>query len=154
MKKYVLLLITLLSLILLNACTDVIVEPKWIITVEGLEVKTFSSIEYAKLNTTNLTLEQDNSSSNPINKAWKGVLLDTILDYLDVDNFSSITLISTDGQEYHYSKSMIHDTSSIMATSLYNKNLDEEDGVIFIFVSKQSELVFIHNVRKMIVFDE
>ena len=90
----------LLIPMLLCACGRETELPRWSFGVEGAEIEVFSSFDYAKLDEVSITVEkpQDGGASEEL----RGVYLKDVLDYLDVSEYSSITLTSRGGSSIDY----------------------------------------------------
>lgn len=102
----------LLIPMLLCACGRETELPRWSFGVEGAEIEVFSSFDYAKLDEVSITVEkpQDGGASEEL----RGVYLKDVLDYLDVSEYSSITLTSRGGSSIEYAPEIIEDPSTIL----------------------------------------
>lgn len=102
----------LLIPMLLCACVRETELPRWSFGVEGAEIEVFSSFDYAKLDEVSITVEkpQDGGASEEL----RGVYLKDVLDYLDVSEYSSITLTSRGGSSIDYAPEIIEDPSTIL----------------------------------------
>jgi len=102
----------LLIPMLLCACGRETELPRWSFGVEGAEIEVFSSFDYAKLDEVSITVEkpQDGGASEEL----RGVYLKDVLDYLDVSEYSSITLTSRGGSSIDYAPEIIEDPSTIL----------------------------------------
>lgn len=102
----------LLIPMLLCACGRETELPRWSFGVEGAEIEVFSSFDYAKLDEVSITVEkpQDGDASEEL----RGVYLKDVLDYLDVSEYSSITLTSRGGSSIDYAPEIIEDPSTIL----------------------------------------
>lgn len=102
----------LLIPMLLCACGRETELPRWSFGVEGAEIEVFSSFDYAKLDEVSITVEkpQDGGASEEL----RGVYLKDVLDYLDVSEYSSITLTSHGGSSIEYAPEIIEDPSTIL----------------------------------------
>lgn len=102
----------LLIPMLLCACVRETELPRWSFGVEGAEIEVFSSFDYAKLDEVSITVEkpQDGDASEEL----RGVYLKDVLDYLDVSEYSSITLTSRGGSSIDYAPEIIEDPSTIL----------------------------------------
>ena len=102
----------LLIPMLLCACGRETELPRWSFGVEGAEIEVFSSFDYAKLDEVSITVEkpQDGDTSEEL----RGVYLKDVLDYLDVSEYSSITLTSHGGSSIEYAPEIIEDPSTIL----------------------------------------
>lgn len=102
----------LLIPMLLCACVRETELPRWSFGVEGAEIEVFSSFDYAKLDEVSITVEkpQDGDTSEEL----RGVYLKDVLDYLDVSEYSSITLTSHGGSSIEYAPEIIEDPSTIL----------------------------------------
>jgi len=97
---------------LLCACGRETELPRWSFGVEGAEIEVFSSFDYAKLDEVSITVEkpQDGGASEEL----RGVYLKDVLDYLDVSEYSSITLTSRGSSSIDYAPEIIEDPSTIL----------------------------------------
>ena len=102
----------LLIPMLLCACGRETGLPRWSFGVEGAGIEVFSSFDYAKLDEVSITVEkpQDGGASEEL----RGVYLKDVLDYLDVSEYSSITLTSRGGSSIDYAPEIIEDPSTIL----------------------------------------
>jgi len=102
----------LLIPMLLCACGRETELPRWSFGVEGAEIEVFSSFDYAKLDEVSITVEkpQDGGASEEL----RGVYLKDVLDYLDVSEYSSITLTSRGSSSIDYAPEIIEDPSTIL----------------------------------------
>lgn len=102
----------LLIPMLLCACGRETELPRWSFGVEGAEIEVFSSFDYAKLDEVSITVEkpQDGGASEEL----RGVYLKDVLDYLDVSEYSSITLTSRGGSSIDYAPEIIKDPATIL----------------------------------------
>ena len=102
----------LLIPMLLCACGRETELPRWSFGVESAGIEVFSSFDYAKLDEVSITVEkpQDGGASEEL----RGVYLKDVLDYLDVSEYSSITLTSRGGSSIDYAPEIIEDPSTIL----------------------------------------
>ncbi|MGI6192626.1 MAG: hypothetical protein ACOYI3_03585 [Christensenellales bacterium] len=129
MKKRGLLAVILLITVLGSACGDVIVEPKWVIGVDGAEQAVFTSIDCARLNEVSLTIERTQPDGSVRSETLQGVRLKDVLDSLGVAQYSSVTLTARSGTSVSYDKAVVDDASTILATKADQKEV-WEDGFI------------------------
>ena len=135
--------VLLLFATVLYACGDVIVEPKWTIGVKGAEAAVFSSLDYAKLHEATITIEKEQRDGSVVEEAWEGVYMKDVLDYLNIANYSSITLVSSDASSVEYMPDIINDSLTILATRVNGKDITHEDGYIKIIAGNQPENLWI-----------
>lgn len=102
----------LLIPMLLCACGRETELPRWSFGVEGAGIEVFSSFDYAKLDEVSITVEkpQDGGASEEL----RGVYLKDVLDYLDVSEYSSITLTSRGGSSIDYAPEIVEDPATIL----------------------------------------
>ncbi len=99
--------------------------PRWSFGVEGAEAKVFSSFDYAKLNETSITVER---TKGGVSEELYGVYLKDVLDYLNVSEYSSITLTSRDGSSVEYMPEVIEDPATLLVFEV-NGRTQWENGV-------------------------
>ncbi len=143
--------VLLLSTILLYSCGDVIVEPKWTIGVKGADVAVFSSLDYAKLHEVTITTEREQQDNSIMEETWKGVYMKDVLDYLEITDYSSITIVSSDDSSVEYMPDIINDSLTILATGLNGKDIAHEDGYTKIIAGNQPEDMWIERPAKISV---
>lgn len=151
-KKSILIFsILLLLTVLFCSCGDVIVEPKWIIGVEGADAAVFSSLDYAKLSEVIITVEREQKDGSILEETWEGVYLKDVLDYLRITEYSSITLLSSDDYEIEYSSEIINDSLTILATNVNGRDIKHEDGYVQAVAGNQPENMWIKPLSKISV---
>ena len=143
--------VLLLSTILLYSCGDVIFEPKWTIGVKGADAAVFSSLDYAKLHEATITIEKEQRDGSVVEEAWEGVYMKDVLDYLNIANYSSITLVSSDASSVEYTPDIINDSLTILATRVNGKDIAHEDGYIKIIAGNQPENTWIERPTRISV---
>lgn len=151
-KKSILIFsILLLLTVLFCSCGDVIVEPKWIIGVEGTDAAVFSSFDYAKLSEVIMTVKKEQQDGSILEETWEGVYLKDVLDYLGVAEYTSVTLSSSDDYEIEYSPDIINDSLTILATNVNGRDIKHEDGYVQVVAGNQQENMWIKQISKISV---
>lgn len=151
-KKSILIFsILLLLTVLFCSCGDVIVEPKWIIGVEGTDAAVFSSLDYANLSEVTITVEKEQQDGSVLEEIWEGVYLKDVLDYLDVAEYTSVTLSSSDDFAIEYSHEIINDSLTILATNVNGRDIKHEDGYVQAVAGNQPENMWIKQLSKISV---
>ena len=138
-------------IILLCSCGDVIVDPKWIIGVKGADTSYFSSIEYGQLREVTITVEKEQQDGSVIEEEWKGVRLKDVLDFLDITNYASITLSSSDDYSIEYTPDIINDPLTILGTNVNGRDIKYEDGYVQTVAGNQPESMWVKKPNKMTV---
>lgn len=146
-----LVVVLLLLMISLCSCGDVIVEPKWIIGVKGADSYYFSSIDYTKLREVTIVVEKEQHDGTVLEETWKGIYLKDVLDYLDVAEYSSVTLSSSDDFAIEYSPEIINDSLTILATNVNGRDIKHEDGYVQAVAGNQPENMWIKPLSKISV---
>jgi hypothetical protein len=144
---FVLLLLTAL----LCSCGDVIVEPKWIIGVEGAEKAVFSSLDYAKLSEVTITIEKEPQNVGASEDKWEGVYLKDVVDYLGVKEYTSITLTSSDDISVEYTPDIVNDPLTVLRTSVNGKDLKFEDGYVQAVAGNFPDSMWVKNLSRITV---
>lgn len=154
-KKVVLFIgVMLLISALLCACQAAEEEglPRWYFGVEGAEIKVFSTFDYAKLDKTNITVERQQADGSTATEDLRGVYLKDVLDYLNVSEYSSITLTSRGGSSIEYTPEIIEDPATILVFEV-NGRTEWEDGIeiVQVVAGNQPEDMWIRNLKTLTV---
>jgi hypothetical protein len=138
----------LLIPMLLCACGRETELPRWSFGVEGAEIEVFSSFDYAKLDEVSITVEkpQDGDTSEEL----RGVYLKDVLDYLDVSEYSSITLTSHGGSSIEYAPEIIEDPSTILVFEVDGRT-KWENGIEIVQVVCASSDMWLWNLKTLTV---
>lgn len=138
----------LLIPMLLCACGRETELPRWSFGVEGAEIEVFSSFDYAKLDEVSITVEkpQDGDASEEL----RGVYLKDVLDYLDVSEYSSITLTSHGGSSIEYAPEIIEDPSTILVFEVDGRT-KWENGIEIVQVVCASSDMWLWNLKTLTV---
>ena len=138
----------LLIPMLLCACGRETELPRWSFGVEGAEIEVFSSFDYAKLDEVSITVEkpQDGGASEEL----RGVYLKDVLDYLDVSEYSSITLTSHGGSSIEYAPEIIEDPSTILVFEVDGRT-KWENGIEIVQVVCASSDMWLWNLKTLTV---
>ncbi len=138
----------LLIPMLLCACGRETELPRWSFGVEGAEIEVFSSFDYAKLDEVSITVEkpQDGGASEEL----RGVYLKDVLDYLDVSEYSSITLTSRGGSSIDYAPEIIEDPSTILVFEVDGRT-KWENGIEIVQVVCASSDMWLWNLKTLTV---
>lgn len=138
----------LLIPMLLCACGRETELPRWSFGVEGAEIEVFSSFDYAKLDEVSITVEkpQDGDTSEEL----RGVYLKDVLDYLDVSEYSSITLTSRGGSSIEYAPEIIEDPSTILVFEVDGRT-KWENGIEIVQVVCASSDMWLWNLKTLTV---
>lgn len=151
-KKLLLVSMLLLSIVLLCACGDVIVEPKWVVGIKGAEAVVFSSIDYAKLDEISLTVEMSQPNGSVTEVTLQGVSFKDVLDYLGITEYSSIILTARDDSAVEYLREVAEDTSTILAVKVDGKEVWEDGfAVIRVIAANQPETMWLWNLKTLTV---
>ena len=138
----------LLIPMLLCACGRETELPRWSFGVEGAEIEVFSSFDYAKLDEVSITVEkpQDGDTSEEL----RGVYLKDVLDYLDVSEYSSITLTSRGGSSIDYAPEIIEDPSTILVFEVDGRT-KWENGIEIVQVVCANSDMWLWNLKTLTV---
>lgn len=138
----------LLIPMLLCACGRETELPRWSFGVEGAEIEVFSSFDYAKLDEVSITVEkpQDGDAS----KELRGVYLKDVLDYLDVSEYSSITLTSRGGSSIEYAPEVIEDPATILVFEVDGRT-KWENGIEIVQVVCANSDMWLWNLKTLTV---
>ena len=138
----------LLIPMLLCACGRETELPRWSFGVEGAEIEVFSSFDYAKLDEVSITVEkpQDGGASEEL----RGVYLKDVLDYLDVSEYSSITLTSRGGSSIDYAPEIIEDPSTILVFEVDGRT-KWENGIEIVQVVCADSDMWLWNLKTLTV---
>jgi hypothetical protein len=133
---------------LLCACGRETELPRWSFGVEGAEIEVFSSFDYAKLDEVSITVEkpQDGDASEEL----RGVYLKDVLDYLDVSEYSSITLTSRGGSTIEYAPEVIEDPATILVFEVDGRT-KWENGIEIVQVVCASSDMWLWNLKTLTV---
>ena len=138
----------LLIPMLLCACGRETELPRWSFGVEGAEIEVFSSFDYAKLDEVSITVEkpQDGGASEEL----RGVYLKDVLDYLDVSEYSSITLTSRGGSSIDYAPEIIEDPATILVFEVDGRT-KWENGIEIVQVVCADSNMWLWNLKTLTV---
>jgi len=133
---------------LLCACGRETELPRWSFGVEGAEIEVFSSFDYAKLDEVSITVEkpQDGGASEEL----RGVYLKDVLDYLDVSEYSSITLTSRGGSSIDYAPEIIEDPATILVFEVDGRT-KWENGIEIVQVVCADSNMWLWNLKTLTV---
>jgi hypothetical protein len=149
-KKGVIFVCTLLLIAaLLFGCKPKTGLPRWYFGVEGAETKVFSSFDYAKLDETSITVER---AQEGVSEELRGVRLKDVLDYLNVSEYSSITLSSRDGSSIEYMPKIIEEPATLLVFEV-NGRTQWENGVeiVQVVAGNQPEELWLWNLKTLTV---
>lgn len=148
-RRSLLLICTVLLIpTLLCACGRETELPRWSFGVEGAGKEVFSSFDYAKLDEVSITVEkpQDGDTSEKL----RGVYLKDVLDYLDVSEYSSITLTSRGGSSIEYAPEIIEDPATILVFEV-NGRTKWENGIEIVQVICENSDMWLSNLKTLTV---
>lgn len=148
-RRSCLLIFTVLLIpMLLCACSRETELPRWSFGVEGARIEVFSSFDYAKLDEVSITVEkpQDGDASEEL----RGVYLKDVLDYLDVSEYSSITLTSRGGSSIEYAPEIIEDSATILVFEV-NGRTKWENGIEIVQVVCANSDMWLWNLKTLTV---
>ncbi len=142
----------LLVLVLLCACKAEPALPRWSFGVEGAQLKVFSSFDYAKLDEANITVEKSQADGSITSEELCGVYLKDVLDYLDVSEYSSITLTSRNGSSIQYLPEIIEDPATLLVFEM-NGRTQWENGIeiVQVVAGSRPEDMWLWNVKTLTV---
>lgn len=152
-KKVVLFIGTMLLIsALLCACQIKEELPRWYFSVEGAAIKVFSAFDYAKLDKVSITLEKQQEDGSIGTDVLRGVYLKSVLAYLDVTEYSSITLASQNGSSVRYTPEIVEDPSTLLVFEV-NGRTKWENGVeiVEVVAGGQSEDMWLLNMKTLTV---
>lgn len=142
----------LLFAALFSACGDVILEPKWVIGVEGTDAAVFSSIDYNKLEEMSVTVERQQPDGSIIEETLQGVYLKDVLDYLGITEYSSVTLNSRDDFTVEYSPAIVDDITTILVVNVDGEEVWEDGfAVIQVTAGNQPEDMWLWGLKTLTV---
>jgi hypothetical protein len=142
----------LLIPVLLCACKARVELPRWSFGVEGAQIQVFSSFDYAKLDEANITVERPQADGSIATEELRGVYLKDVLDYLDVSEYSSITLTSRNGSTALYLPEIIEDPDTLLVFEV-NGRTQWENGVeiVQVVAGGRSEDMWLWNIKTLTV---
>lgn len=137
---------------LLCACKARVELPRWSFGVEGAQIEVFSSFDYAKLDEANITVERLKADGSIATEELHGVYLKDVLDYLDVSEYSSITLTSRNGSTALYMPEIIEDPATLLVFEV-NGRTQWENGVeiVQVVAGGRSEDMWLSNIKTLTV---
>jgi len=138
----------LLIPMLLCACGMETELPRWSFCVEGAGIEVFSSFDYAKLDEMSITVEKPQDGDAV--EALRGVYLKDVLDYLDVSEYSSITLTSRGGSSIEYAPEIIEDPATILVFEV-NGGTKWENGIEIVQVVCANSDMWLWNLKTLTV---
>ena len=152
-KIFLFLCILMLVPLLLSACkTEEEGLPRWYFGVEGAETKVFSTFDYGKLKETNITVERPGTDKVIVTEKMTGVHLKDVLDYLDISEYSSITLTSKDGSFVEYPHSVVEDPDTLLVFKVNGKTeWDEVTEIVQVVAKNQPEDMWLWNLATLTV---
>lgn len=144
--------VILLISALLCACQTEEELPRWSFGVKGAQTKVFSTFDYAKLDKTNITVERQQTDGSTASEKLRGVYLKDVLDYLDVAEYSSITLTSQNGSSVQYTPEIIEDPATLLVFEV-NGETQWENGVEIVqtVAGGQPEDMWLRNIKTLTV---
>ena len=112
----------------------------------------FSIIDWDKLDDISIRIERTQSDGSIIEEELQGVYLKDVLDYLDIEEYSSVTLSSRDDVTVNYLSEAVEDITTIVATKVNGKEVWEEGYIVIQLVSgNQPEDRWIWNLKTLTV---
>lgn len=111
-------------------------------------MEVFSSFDYANLDEVSITVEkpQDGDATEEL----RGVYLKDVLDYLDVSEYSSITLTSRGGSSIEYAPEIIEDPATILVFEV-NGRTKWENGIEIVQVVCANSDMWLWNLKTLTV---
>ena len=126
--------------------------PRWYFGVEGAQSKVFSTIDYVKLKEVKLTVERQAADGSVILEEMQGVYLKDVLRYLDVAEYSSITLTSRNGSSVRYAPETIEAPSTLLVFKVNGKTYWENGvEIVQVIAAEQPEDSWLWNIKTLTV---
>lgn len=143
--------LTLLALILCSACGGAIVEPTWVVGIEGADKPVFTSLEYGALAEVTVSASVTQTDGSVEAETWRGVYLRDVLKYLDVKDYSTITLLSRDDSTITLSPADI-DGGAMLIIKAEGKDI-EENGlpVLWVAAGEAPHDILLWNIKRLMV---
>lgn len=142
----------LLIMAVLCACQTETELPRWSFGVEGANLKVFSSFDYAKLDEVNITVKKSQEDGSITSEELCGVYLKDVLVYLDISEYSSITLTSQNGSSVRYLPEIIEDPATILVFEI-NGRTQWENGIeiVQVVAGNRPEEMWLWNIKTLTV---
>ncbi|WP_461204699.1 molybdopterin-dependent oxidoreductase [Clostridium sp. DL1XJH146] len=138
-----------------KSADDAAASTSWEITFEGLSDGSFalgSDKAASKLTLTSIEATKTSKSGEESVQAWDGYKVLDALEFLHVEDFTSLKVVASDGYEAEFTKSEVDD-SMILGITVDGENLSEDDNLVQLVSKNLASNKWVKGVSKIIVVE-
>lgn len=126
-------------------------EMAWTITLEGADKTEFTNDDYAKLGQVSIDTILKTKDGSTKEQTWEGVMLKDVIEYIGVDDYTSVTMEASDGYAQDYTIDLVNDSMTVLGTKVNGETLGEEDGYVQSVAGSQPGNMWIKMLTKITV---
>ena len=155
MKKPLKVVLLIVVSILLFGCStspsnEQQLEIDALLTVSGSVERVLETSDFNAMKWTEISITRVSKDVETVIEA-KGVLLSDVLDYLEITEFSKITVIAADDYSQEYDAEIASDAQTILVFYDGENLIDNEDGPIWLLAGNFSNSFSIKQLKEMVV---
>lgn len=149
-KQLAAILMIIMVAMMLIACAPK-EEMEWTIAIEGAEKTEFTSADYAKLSKVSVDTVLSTKDGTTIEQTWEGVLLKDVIEYIGAGDYTSVTMVASDGYAQEYTVELVEDSMTVLGIKVNGEALGEEDGYVQSVAGSQTGNMWIKMLAKITV---